>query len=81
MLDAEEHPERSGYLHERHQQHGQHAHARLLVHLALLECNTLHRELIPGLVRLVKLLLEPDQTWLVRCKHGTVAELLDRERE
>ena len=80
-LDAEEHPERDGQLHERHQQHGQHAHTRLLVHLALPECDALHRELIPGLVRLVELVLELHQTRLVRCERGRVVELLDGERE
>jgi hypothetical protein len=41
----------------------------------------LHRELVPGPVRLVELLLELDQTRLVQCKHGRVVELFDRERE
>jgi len=76
MLEVEEHPEDDGYLHERHQQYGQHAHVQLLVHLALFECDTLHSELVPGLV----CLLEFNQTRLVRCKRGGVADLLDRER-
>ena len=42
--DTKAHPERDEKLHEWHQEHhdGQHAHARLLVHSALLEHNTLH---------------------------------------
>ena len=43
MLDTEKNPERDRYLHKRYQRHGQHAHAQLLVHLALLECGTLTR--------------------------------------
>ena len=87
MLDAEELPERDGHLHELHQRrhYGQHAHARLLIHLALLECDTLHREIVPGLERLVELLLGLDQVQLVRslrCECGRVAEqMFDRERE
>ena len=80
-LDAKEHPERDGQLHERHQQHGQHAHARLGVHLALLERDALHPDLVPGLVRPVELLLELDQARLVRRERGGVAQLLDGERE
>ena len=86
MPDAEKHPERDGRLHELHQQHhdGQHAYARLLVHLTLLECDTLHREVVPGLVCLAEL-LGLDQARLARslqCERGRVAErLFDGERE
>ena len=80
-LDSKEHPERNWKLHERHQQHGQHAHARLRIHLALLKRNALHPELVPGLVRLFELLLELNQARLVRRERGSVAQLLDRERE
>lgn len=81
MLEAEEHPERDGKLRERHQQHRQHAHARLFIYAPLLERNTLHRELVPGLVRHIELLLERDKLRLVRREGGRVAELLDREGE
>ena len=37
-------------LHEKHQQHGQHAHAQLLVHLALLQRDALHPKLSPVLI-------------------------------
>ena len=94
MLDTEENPKRDRYLHERYQRHGQHAHARLLVHLALLECDTLTRcttSLSPAALyavcpHLVELLLELNKVQLVRslrcdsCDRGRVTELLDRER-
>ena len=66
---------------------GQHAHARLLVHLALPERDMLQRELVPsGLVRpyLVELILEIDRARLVRslwCERSRVPELLDGEHE
>ena len=69
MLDTEEHPERDRYLHEQHQRHGQHAHARLLVHLALLECDTLYNKLVPGSLvcpYLVEHLLELNKVQLVQ---------------
>jgi hypothetical protein len=78
-LDAEEHPEIDGQLHERQQHHGHHAHAGLLVHAALLERDALHRELILGLLRALELLPEREQLRLVRREHGGVAELLDGE--
>ena len=80
FLDAKEHPECHGQLHEWHQQHGQHAHAGLFVHTALLQRNALHAKLVPRLVRPVELLLEFEQPRLVRCERGRVAQLLDRER-
>jgi hypothetical protein len=35
----------------------------MFVHLALLECDTLHRELVPRLVRLVEHLLKRGTGW------------------
>ena len=80
-LDAEEHAERDGELRERHQEHGEHAHAGLFVHAALLERDALHRELVPGLVRLVELRFELEQPRLERRERRRVAQLFDGEGE
>jgi len=80
-LDAEEHAERDGELHERHQEHGEHAHAGLFVHATLLERDALYRELVPGLVRLVELRFELDQPRLEGRKRCRIAQLFDGEGE
>ena len=43
---------------------------------ALLECDRSYRELIPGLVLVVELLLGLDQMWLAQGEHSSVTELL-----
>ena len=45
----------------------------------LFECDTLHGELVPGLIRLIELFLGPDQTRLVQCEAASAE--LHRERE
>jgi hypothetical protein len=78
-LDAKEHAKRDGQLYEGHQQHGKHAHARFLVHAALLERDALHAELVARLVRPVELSLELEQPRLLRRERGRVTQLFDRE--
>lgn len=80
-LDAEEHAESDGQLHERHQEHGDHADARLPVHAVLLERDALHRDLVARAVRAVELLLELEEPRLVRRERGRVAQLFEGEGE
>lgn len=80
-LDAEEHAERDGELHERHQEHGEHAHAGLFVHAPLLERDALYRELVPGLGHLVELRFELEQPRLERRERRRIAQLFDGEGE
>jgi hypothetical protein len=63
-------PSMTGMCTSAHQRHGKNAHARLLVHLALLECDT------GGLVSLSLAAL-----YALWCGRGRVVELLEGERE
>lgn len=80
-LDAEEHAERDGELEEGHHEHGEHAHAGLFVHAMLLDRDALHRDLVPGLVRLFELRLELEQPRLEGRERRRVAQLFDGEGE
>ena len=82
-LDAKEHLERYGKLHEGHQKHGQHSHARLLIHAVLLKRDALHADLVARLVRPVELFLELKQPRMsaAELRSCLVENGTDRSRE